>query len=110
MRRKKRLRKKLRVGEFKELGFLVRFEFAEDLPAEKCNELLDDFLSKAIEANGLLFGGGGYGDSWEGLVILDATRGSVTEEDREKVNSWFQGQTQVKSFDVGPLIDAWYGS
>ncbi|GLI34703.1 50S ribosome-binding protein YggL [Desulforhabdus amnigena] len=109
MHRKKRLRKKLRVGEYKELGFLVRFEFADELPTEKCNELLDSFLSTAIESNGLLFGGGGYGSSWEGFVILDAPRGSVTEEDRTKVTNWFETQSGIKSFDIGPLVDAWYG-
>ncbi len=56
---KKRLRKKLRRGEFQELGFEVRFRAVDDLSDEAFDNVADAFISQAIEANGLICGGGG---------------------------------------------------
>ena len=105
---RKRLRKKLHRGEFTELGSRVRFRFSPDLSTDDRNRLIDDFTREAIEANGLQFGGGGSKNIWEGFVALDAPRGSVTEDHRQKVIQWLEANPKILEYEVGPLVDAWY--
>ncbi len=101
---KKRLRKKLRMGEFRDVGFEVRFRFAEDLSPEDRNRLLDDFLDQAIVDNGLLFVGGG-GSDWEGFVAVEGAEGTVTEEHRERVAAWLDNDSRILDSSVGPLTE-----
>lgn len=105
---KKRLRKKLRVGEFKELGFYVRFRLPEDISDDELDTVLDQFIEVAIEGNGLEFGGGGDTE-WEGFVAVNG-RGSVTEDQREKVIAWLSGNPKIVEHEVSELIDAWHDS
>lgn len=51
--RSQRLRKKLCVDEFQELGFELNLDFKEDLADEAIDAFLDAFLKEAMEANGL---------------------------------------------------------
>ena len=88
--RSRRLRKKLCVDEFQELGFELNLNFKED-------------LSDAMNANGLGYVGG---DDY-GLVCL-AKRGSVSEEQRAAVEAWLKGRSELVDFSVSPLLDVWY--
>jgi uncharacterized protein len=108
MRRSKRIRKKLHLGEFQELGFKLSFHFSPDLPTDERNQLIENFIHEAIEANGLQFGGGGSQNSWDGFVTLDAKRGSATELHREKVGEWLKANPKILEYEVGALTDAWY--
>ncbi len=101
--RSRRLRKKLCVDEFQELGFELNLDFKEDLADEKIDEFLDSFLTQAMDANGLDYVGG---DDF-GLVCL-ANRGSVTEEQRAIVEAWLKGRSELTRVEVSPLLDAWY--
>lgn len=101
--RSRRLRKKLCVDEFQELGFELNLGFKEDLADEAIDAFLDAFLTEAMDANGLDYVGG---DDY-GLVCL-AKRGSVTEEQRHIVEAWLKGRDEVNSVEVSPLLDAWY--
>ena len=101
--RSRRLRKKLCVGEFQELGFELNLEFQEDLSDEAVDAFLDAFLAQAMDANGLDYVGG----EDFGLVCL-AERGSVSEEQRSAVQSWLQGRPELTKIEVSPLLDAWY--
>jgi hypothetical protein len=103
----KRLRKKKRVGEFRELGFRVRFE-TPGLSPEQVDALIDRWLDEAIESNGLACGGSCGPVQWDGFVQMDH-RGSATNEHREAVTSWLKSQSTIKNVEVSPLIDAWYG-
>ncbi len=103
---KKRLRKKLRVGEFKELGFCVRFQLDESLTDGDLENFLDQFLAEAIESQGLDFGGSGHHE-WQGFVTLNR-RGSVTEEHKKLVDEWLGRHPSVKEHETGRLLDAWY--
>lgn len=105
---KKRLRKKLRVGEFQELGFPVRFRISEELSEEQLGEFLGDWLTSAVEARGLQFGGGGDARDWEGFIEL-YRRGSVTEDHRRAIDQWLSEDPRVLHHEVGPLTDAWWG-
>jgi len=101
--RSRRLRKKLCVDEFQELGFELNLTYAEGLDAGAVDSFLDAFLDEAIEAQGLGYvGGEDYG-----FVCL-GKRGSVTEEQRSHVESWLKGRSELAEFTVSPLLDVWY--
>lgn len=99
----RRLRKKLRLGEFQEWGF--RFE--ADLRARSPDEeiaLVDSLLAEVVEPRRLALGG------WitRGFIVPFG-RGSVTDDDRQAVQRWLQARPEIKTARVGPLIDAWHG-
>lgn len=109
---KKRLRKKLRKGEFREMGFFISFHFDEKLSQSKVDELFDKFL-ELLEDNNLGVGGGfsttkGYFD-FKGFVTWDG-RGTVLEKHRTLIDKWLKEQGSViKNYKIGVLVDAWYG-
>lgn len=105
---KKRLRKKLRKGEFQELGCAVQFTLDPGLTGQHLEAFIDSFLDEAIEAQGLGFGGGGQYD-WSGFVAVLGRRGSVTEANRTEIGRWLEARSEVTSHTVGPLTDAWHG-
>jgi uncharacterized protein YggL (DUF469 family) len=78
--RSRRLRKKLCVDEFQELGFELTLNFKADLSDQTLDDFVDQFLDQAIAGNGLDYVGG----EDFGLVCL-AKRGSVNEE---AVTNW----------------------
>lgn len=101
--RSRRLRKKLCVDEFQELGFEVNLTYRDGLDAKAVDAFLETFLADAIEANGLGYvGGEDYG-----FVCL-ASRGSVTEEQRGQVEAWLKGRDELAESAVSPLMDVWY--
>ncbi|MGA3827136.1 YggL family protein [Pseudomonas chlororaphis] len=101
--RSRRLRKKLCVDEFQELGFELNLEFKENLDDAAIDAFLDAFLVDAMDANGLDYVGG---DDF-GLVCL-AKRGSVSEEQRAIVETWLKGRSELTKVEVSPLMDAWH--
>jgi len=102
-----RQRKKLRVGEFQELVFSLRWTNRQDLDDAELNAQLDDFIDM-IEARGLLFGGGFSPSGCEGIVTTDR-RSSTTVEDRVAVLIWLRNRAEVSNVEVGDLVDGWYG-
>lgn len=101
--RSRRLRKKLRIGEFKELGVEFSAEFKESLVADAEEKLVDLFLAEVIEPRILALGG-----SITNGFITCLGRGSVSEEDRAQIASWFHSRPECRAIRVGPLADAWY--
>ncbi len=101
--RSRRLRKKLCVDEFQELGFEVQINYPESLSDEGIEAFFSDFVVEAIERNGLgLLGGPEYA-----LVCL-GKRGSVTAEQRAAVEAWLKGRSEPENVEVSDLQDAWY--
>ncbi|MEH2919639.1 YggL family protein [Samsonia erythrinae] len=103
--RSRRLRKKLHIDEFQELGFSVSFRFPEGTSVEDIDRLMDKFVDEVIEPQGLAFEGSGY-LHWEGLICLQKI-GHCTEEHRQLVSRWLEEQklTDVK---VSDLFDIWW--
>ncbi|XKM14628.1 YggL family protein [Orbaceae bacterium ac157xtp] len=103
--RSRRLRKKLHIEEFKELGFTVSWSFAENTDEDTLDKVIDDFITQVIDPNGLAYDGSGY-LNWKGIVCTQKL-GNCTEEHRKLVGDWLekQGLTNVK---VGQLIDIWW--
>ncbi len=106
---KKRLRKKLNLGEFKETGFNVTWKFDAAIDEAGINHFFDDFIA-AVEEKGLAFGGGGSGDeSWEGIVAKDRRYTCPDASDRTFITEWFKSRTDVREFSVDDEdIDLWY--
>ena len=100
---KKRLRKKLRRGEFQELGFNLEFDLTNFNNEVLFDNFLDSFIAEAIEANGLYCGGGGY-NHFDYFVYKH--KGSVSEEQRNVVKKWLENQPQVSGIVIGELRDA----
>ncbi|MFC3394566.1 YggL family protein [Brenneria rubrifaciens] len=103
--RSRRLRKKLHIDEFQELGFSVSWRFPEGTSVEEIDRTVDKFVDDVIEPNGLAFEGSGY-LQWEGLICLQKI-GHCTDEHRQLVNRWLEEQklTDVKVSDV---FDIWW--
>ncbi|HJD52940.1 MAG TPA: YggL family protein [Candidatus Avibacteroides avistercoris] len=104
---KKRLRKKLYKGEFKELGFSLSFNYDSD-NTEDGYALLDEIIAHAT-ANGLCVGGY-FGEEGckASFFVISAKRGSVTEEQRSEFAEWLKNTGKVNDLKVGQLRDAWY--
>jgi uncharacterized protein YggL (DUF469 family) len=104
---RKRLRKKRHLGEFQELGFEVTFRLREGATIEDLDPILDAFLEEAMEANGLVAGGGGRPDDQDFFVCLGG-RGSATDDHRRRVVTWLGSRAEILDPIVGPLADAWH--
>ncbi|OWW20199.1 50S ribosome-binding protein YggL [Noviherbaspirillum denitrificans] len=103
-----RQRKKLKLGEFQELGFDVTAKLTKELSQEERTAFIDALIA-AIDDMGLLFGGG-FNGGFEGFVVVDALRGSVSKEQRNAFKTWLESRAELKDVVVGPLKDAWYST
>ena len=102
---RKRLRKKLRRGEFREFGFLVKFRLADGVSGPALDEFWDQFITQAVEARDLVVGGGSDRDC--SVFVTRAGHGSASEEDRLSLGTWLEQHPQVCDIVVGRLEDAW---
>lgn len=101
--RSRRLRKKLHLDEFQQLGFEVSITLKPNLGIDDLDRFLDEFILDAIEENDLAFGGGtayGFITTWK--------CGSASEAHRTIVENWLSRRQEVVSVTLGPLVDAWY--
>lgn len=103
--RSRRLRKKLHIDEFQELGFAVAWRFPEGSSEQLIDSTLEDFINEAIDPNGLAYDGSGF-LQWEGLVCLQKT-GKCTDEHREMVRKWLEDR-QLGDIKVTELFDVWW--
>lgn len=67
---------------------------------------MDDFID-IIEANKLLFGGGGQSQSFEGFITSAKKFVSPTKEEREIIKNWLENRTEVIEVKIGEFSDAW---
>lgn len=58
--RSRRLRKKMHIDEFQEVGFSVAWRFAEGTSEEQIDQTVNDLIEEVIEPNKLAFDGSGY--------------------------------------------------
>ncbi len=103
--RSRRLRKKLHVGEFQEIGFQVLISLTPELTEEAGEAFVDALLDEVIEPRDLAYGGwsnGGY--------VCGFDKPSATESDREAIRNWLAGREEVTAASIGELEDAWYPS
>ncbi|MBE2894346.1 YggL family protein [Spirabiliibacterium falconis] len=103
--RNRRQRKKMHLGEFQELGFVVRWQFADNTSVEDIDATLDRFIAEVIRPNGLAYEGSGY-LNWEGLVCLEKI-GKCDDSQRELVKKWLE-ENKLQNIDVTELFDIWW--
>jgi len=97
-----RQRKKLHLGEYRELGFNLEINLHDHVDEAGEDKLVEAFVDAVIESRGLIYGGLlSYG------FVCRAVRGDATEEDRELVRTWLTQRPEVESVVVGELVDAW---
>jgi uncharacterized protein len=104
--RSRRLRKKLRVGEFQEFGVIIDLTFNDtDLEFEQA---IDELLAY-VEARECVFCGGGelVGNNISGFVC-QSERGTLTETQVNELKSWLQKTSWITEFSVSDLIDVWH--
>jgi uncharacterized protein len=99
---RKRLRKKLRKGEFAVQVIPIAFRMRE-LPVSGQNSLLDRFITEAIEANGLQFGGGGDGDIWSGFAEPVDCPGAISANQRSAVDAWIASNPEIVEHFIGEI-------
>ncbi len=104
---KKRLRKKYRVGEFRELCFEFSFEYKGDVEAPECEQFLHAFVEECIEANGLNCEGN-ITESGCNIIARAEDPTRTSEEQRQAVKSWLEARSEVELISFGELEDAWY--
>jgi len=104
--RSRRLRKKLRVDEFQELGFDISWEFDAKVAEADIDTIVDKFIDDVIEVRKLGFHGGGHRE-WEGIIATQAL-GKCTEDDRAAVKAFWANQS-VANVEVSELYDIWWG-
>jgi uncharacterized protein YggL (DUF469 family) len=105
-----RQRKKLRVGEFAELGFTLEATLTEGLTVQAEDALLDAWLNQ-VDALGVSFGGsftGGQPSVLTGMVFpVNATK--VDETMRQELVAWLNARPEVARLAASELGDVWYG-
>ncbi|WP_032115529.1 YggL family protein [Candidatus Arsenophonus nilaparvatae] len=103
--RSRRLRKKLHIDEFQEVGFSVNWSFPAKTPIDKIDSMVDTFIIELIQPNGLAMDASGYLD-WEGLICMEKT-GKCTEEHRKLVDEWLKNHG-MKKVVTSELFDIWW--
>ena len=102
---KKRQRKKLFLGEFKELGFDLKADV--NLPSEEALDAFwDKFITQIEELN--LHCSGAFGENTLDLFVLAGKPGSGEVERRDQFIAWLQAQPEVSNVCAGELVDAFY--
>ncbi len=100
----KRLRKKLRVGEFDIPLLPIAFEMKPFDTIEARNGFLDRFITEAIEAHDIQFGGGGTDLIWSGFAEPTGRSLTITDEQAEAVRFWIAAQSEIARSAVGPIM------
>ncbi|KMN82300.1 hypothetical protein VK98_09405 [Chromobacterium sp. LK11] len=103
-RLKSRQRKKMRVGEFRELGFHLIALLHDGVDSEA---LLDAWLIQVDEA-GISFGGHFDGAGKLEGVAFPVGEVKISDELRLQLLAWLQARAEVKSVEGGELIDLWH--
>jgi uncharacterized protein YggL (DUF469 family) len=101
--RTRRLRKKLKIAEFQEMGFEYKAELVKVMDDEAQSKMIEDLVKAVIEPRALALGGWVH----SGFISKNGL-GSATEEDRAAVNQWLASRAELKNIEVSALMDAWY--
>ena len=102
-KRSRRLRKKLHKNEFAVFGFT--FSCTLSTLTDSSDALLDRFLD-FIESHDLVVGAGISSDSFDGFITSNERYGSVSEEQKAKIEHWLSVQPACLKVHVGELVDA----
>jgi uncharacterized protein YggL (DUF469 family) len=71
------------------------------------DDVMDDCIEQAIEAQEVCFGGGGKGQRF-GSMIEGGRSADPIEARVQHVRAWLDARADVGSYVVGPLVDTWH--
>lgn len=98
---KKRLRKKLGLGEYADMIFEVKIHLNGQ---STFDEFFNSFGSDAVGAIGGQFGGGYEDNCLEGGVVVGRLDQDAAGK-LEQTKAWLGSRSDVASFEIGPLED-----
>lgn len=98
----RRLRTKLRISEFQQLGFPYEIRWTGDATADAQEQSLERFLAEVVDPRGRRLGGG------PDVAFVFARRGSATEDDRAPSESLVGNGPGINHQTGSLLQDAWY--
>ena len=107
MRRIRRARERTSAPDFCQLGFPISFFVSPDVEHSSISLVLEDLRYEVLAPNSLECGGGCSRNRFQGFVIR--WQGSASEEDRREISEWLGLRPEITDYDVGRLIQAWYG-
>lgn len=98
---KRRLRKKLFLGEFQE--YYLRVEIRVNTSQMDDDAFIDRWIDE-IEANDMMCGGGCGEESgaWD-FVVSCGVDLEVSREKRKRIETWLQAEPSVKKFTLSPV-------
>lgn len=106
--RNRRLRKKLRIAEFREFGIDIQIPFCREIISlDAALDLWIDF----VDSKGWAFGGGGNegGESFSGFICHPG-RGTLAEPDLLAIQEWSKKQNWIRGAVTHNLQDAWHSN
>jgi len=104
---KLRQRKKMRVGEFQELGFSLQAQFVAGLEVATQDALLDDWLTTVDQA-GVSFGGQFDAQGMLEGLVFPVAQVKVTEALRSSLLDWLKNRSEVAGIEASALFDLWH--
>ena len=103
--KKRRILKKLYLGEFAMLGFEISCETTiKDF--DSYDAFVDEFIDY-IDSLGLCFGGGGL-EQFEGFLCAQQRYIDATEAQKAEVVAWLNARSEITSVETSELLDANY--
>ncbi len=108
-RLKPRQRKKMRVGEFRELGFHLIATFKDGVAPEAQDSLLDGWLTAVDDAD-VSFGGHFDGANRLEGVVFPVGGVKITDEIRASMVEWLKARSEIAAVEAGELIDLWHSA
>jgi uncharacterized protein YggL (DUF469 family) len=107
MRRTRRTRERISALDFCQLGFPISFFVSTDADDSSISLVLEDLRYEVLVPNSLECGGACSRNRFQGFVIR--WEGSTSERNRRELSDWFRLRSEVTDYDVGRLVQAWYG-
>lgn len=104
---KKRLRKKLHLGEFKELGFELSGRFVESVTHDDVMSFFDNLASFCEDHKVII--GGAFSKETFNCFLSPAKGRTITLDVKEKIVEFLNLNGLIDSFETGDLRDSWYG-
>jgi uncharacterized protein YggL (DUF469 family) len=106
-RRTRKRREGAEALDFRQLGFPVSFLVSTNAEDSSIDLVLEAFRHEVLAPNSLECGGGCDRNRFQGFVTR--WEGSAGEGDRREVSDWFRLRPEITEYEVGKLVEAWYG-
>lgn len=98
---KKRLRKKYRVGEFRQFGFTIAIKVSDS------TEIIDEIIDAIVSEKSYCSGGGGK-DYYLLSICPDKRKMSIDEDHKNRITEKIKKISNVVGVIAGPLRDVWH--